>query len=148
MSIELNALEPLGVPMEFNPPEAPKALEPPTLEEAIKGQMVPYESQTSGMNKLVPYDENIINIEKEMVPYDEDVIQGNEVVPYDENITNTRKEMVPYDEDIIQGNKIVLYDKNIENYNNKVLILYEKLNRSVLKLIEDRIIKDQLTKNA
>ena len=71
----------------------------------------------------------------------------NKLISYDENIINIKKKMIPYDKDIIQSNKIVLYDKNIENYDSKALIPYEKLNRSVLRLTKDRMIEDQPTRS-
>ena len=77
-----------------------------------------------------------------MVPYENQTLGINELIPYDENIINIRKKIIPYDENIIQNNKIVSYDKSIENYNNKTLTPYERQNRSVLRLIKNRIIKD------
>ena len=77
-----------------------------------------------------------------MVPYENQTLGINELIPYDENIINIRKKIIPYDENIIQNNKIVSYDKSIKNHDNKVLISYERLNRNVLKLIENRIIEN------
>jgi hypothetical protein len=60
--------------------------------------------------------------------------EGNEIVPYERQTSGVTKLVRIYDD--------------IERTDSRALTLYERLSRGVLRLAEDRIIKDQPKRNA